>query len=287
MLTEQPPPRLAARQPAADGPPRQHPEAGPTPTPQAPTSSRPAHSAGRPALILIIDLVAPIGLYYGLRSAGASIYLALIVGAIAPALSATVNAVKHRHVDGLAVAVVAMLVVSTGVSLLGGSPRFLLAKDSLLTAVWGAWFIVSLHAPRPLTFRFTRPLLEGRKVFDPATRNRAAPTTQSWDELWEQEPRFRRAWRVTTVIWGAAMLLDAALRVIMAYTLPADLVPGLAGPLWPVTFIALQIITNVYFARCGLWLILLGKAQPRPPPGRRQTDPPGTSLARALTAPNR
>ncbi len=258
----------------------------PAPTPPALTGQRSARGAGRSALGLLIDLVAPIVLYYGLRSAGASIYLALIVGAVTPALSATVNAVKHRRVDGLAVAVLALLVVSTSVSLIGGSPRFLLAKDSLLTAAWGAWFIVSLHAQRPLTFRFTRPLLEGRKVFDPATRKRAAPTTQSWDELWEQEPRFRRAWRVTTVIWGAAMLLDAVLRVIMAYTLPADLVPGLAGALWPVTFIALQIITNAYFARCGLWLILLGKAQPRPPRAR-QTGPPDNPLARALNATHR
>jgi hypothetical protein len=272
MLIDHPPPRLAGRQLAAVDSPPEHPKSGPTLTPLAPAVPRPAHRARRPALGLLIDLIAPIVLYYGLRSAGASIYLALIVGAVAPALSATINAFKHRRVDGLAVAVLAMLVVSTCVSLIGGSPRFLVAKDSLLTAAWGAWFIVSLHAQRPLTFRFTRPLLEGRKVFDPATRKRAAPTTQSWDELWEQEPRFRRAWRVTTLIWGAAMGLDAALRVIMASTLPADLVPGLAGALWPVTFIALQVITNVYFVRCGLWLILLGKAQPRPQ--ARQTVPP-------------
>lgn len=177
-----------------------------------------------------------------------------------------------------------MLAVSTGVSLIGGSPRFLLAKDSLLTAAWGAWFIVSLHVQRPLTFRFTRPLLEGRKVFDPATRKRAAPTTQSGDELWEQEPRFRRAWRVTTVIWGAAMGLDAALRVIMAYALP-DLVPGLAGALWPVTFIALQVITNVYFVRCGLWLILLDKS---PAKTRGPANWPSRQPARAaLEAPHR
>ncbi len=227
----------------------------------------------RPALSLLIDLVAPIALYYGLRSAGSSIYLALIVGGVAPALSAAVIAIKHRRVDGLAVAVLAMLAVSTGVSLIGGSPQFLLAKDSLLTAAWGAWFILSLHTERPLTFRFTRPLLEGRKVFDPVTHRRGAPTTQSWDELWVKEPRFRRAWRVTTVIWGAAMLLDAAVRVIMAYTLPGDLVPGLAGALWPVTFIALQVITNVYFVRCGLWLILLGEADQPPEPGDSSLEP--------------
>lgn len=273
MLIEHPQVSPAGSQLAAvDSPPERR-GSEPTPTSRTPAGPRPPRSAGRPALSLLINLVAPIALYYGLRSAGASIYLALIVGAVAPALSTVVIAIKYRRVDGLAVAVLAMLAVSTGVSLIGGSPRFLLAKDSLLTAAWGAWFIVSLHTQRPLTFRFTRPLLEGRKVFDPVTHTRIAPTPQSWDELWVSKPRFRRAWRVTTVIWGAAMLLDAAVRVIMAYTLPADLVPGLAGALWPVTFIALQVITNVYFVRCGLWLILLGEADHHPAPGDSSLEP--------------
>jgi hypothetical protein len=35
------------------------------------------------------------------------------------------------------------------------------------------------------------------------------------------------------------------------------LVPGLGGALWPVTFLVLQVVTNVYFARSGFWRILL------------------------------
>jgi hypothetical protein len=31
---------------------------------------------------------------------------------------------------------------------------------------------------------------------------------------------------------------------------------GLGGALWPVTFLVLQVVTNVYFARSGLWGIL-------------------------------
>jgi len=56
--------------------------------------------------------------------------------------------------------------------------------------------------------------------------------------------------------WGIALLVDAVIRVTMAYTLPVDLVPGLGGALWPVTFVVLQVITNVYFQRAGFWLIL-------------------------------
>ena len=101
-------------------------------------------------------------------------------------------------------------------------------------------------------------MLEGHRIFDPTHRTWSAPIERSWDELWELVPRFRRMWQVTTVIWGAAFLLDAAVRVVMAYALPVNDVPALAGALWLVTFLLLQIITNVYLSRSGLWPILRG-----------------------------
>jgi hypothetical protein len=89
-------------------------------------------------------------------------------------------------------------------------------------------------------------------------------------------------WQVTTVIWGAAFLLDAALRVVMAYALPVNDVPALAGALWLVTFLLLQIITNVYLSRSGLWPILRGH-QPAVPldPSDRHTMGTGTTRTAA------
>lgn len=42
----------------------------------------------------------------------------------------------------------------------------------------------------------------------------------------------------------------------MAWTLPAEVVPALGAASWPVTFVVLEVITNVYFHRCGRWRIL-------------------------------
>jgi hypothetical protein len=78
----------------------------------------------------------------------------------------------------------------------------------------------------------------------------------SWDDLWARLPRFRRIWRVCTVIWGTAILADSVIRIAMAATLPIGVIPALGGALWPVTFIALQVVTNVYFGRSGFWRIL-------------------------------
>jgi hypothetical protein len=49
-----------------------------------------------------------------------------------------------------------------------------------------------------------------------------------------------------------AVLADAAARVVMSYTLPISIVPGLGGALWPVTFVVLQVVTNAYCYFAGL-----------------------------------
>ena len=51
---------------------------------------------------------------------------------------------------------------------------------------------------------------------------------------------------------GAGLLADAAIRVVMSYTLPVSVVPGLGGALWPITFVVLQVLTNIYYHFVGL-----------------------------------
>ena len=210
-----------------------------------------------PLRTMVIDIVAPIGLYYGIRAAGGSVWLALAVGGVLPALSTLGAVITRRRVDVTGLLILAALAVSAALSLITGSPRALLARDGLVTAAWAGYMYLSLLASRPATFTVSRPLLEGRRVYDSGSRSWVRPVSQSWDELWHRVPRFRRIWRVCTVIWGTAILADAVIRVVLAYTLPIGEVPALGGALWPVTFVVLQVVTNVYFARSGFWRILI------------------------------
>jgi hypothetical protein len=208
---------------------------------------------GGQLLTLGLNLAAPIALYYGLRATGVGVSLALIVGSVVPALGAVVKLIRRERLDFLGLYMMTILLLGAGVALLTGSPRFLLAKDGWLTGVSGVWMLLSVRSQRPLTFLFARPLLES------VTVKMVGSAGATWDSLWERVPRFRHIWYLATMIWGLALLVDAAIRVVMAYTLPVDLVPGLGGALWPVTFVVLQVITNVYFARAGFWLILRGE----------------------------
>ena len=67
------------------------------------------------------------------------------------------------------------------------------------------------------------------------------------------------------VIWGTAIRAAAVVRVLMAFARPVGVVPALGGALWPVTFVILQVVTNVYFARAGFWrLLITGPGHYRP-----------------------
>jgi hypothetical protein len=216
-----------------------------------------AKRRGHPLGTMMIDFVAPIALFYGIRGFGGSLWLALVAGGAVPAISTLAGVLIRRQLDATGLVMVIALTASTALSLITGSPRALLARDGLITAGWAGYMYLSLLARRPITFTISRPLLEGRRVFDPSIRRWARPATgQSWDDLWQQLPQFRRIWQVCTIIWGTAMLADAVIRVIVAIALPIGVVPAINGVLWPVTFILLQVVTNIYFARSGFWRIL-------------------------------
>lgn len=209
------------------------------------TATAPA-SLKRQLGLYTLDIGAPIVLYYILRGAGASNIVALSAGAVVPACSAAVGAITTRRVDAVAILVLAGFVVSIAAALVTHNARFLLAKDGLITAVWGLWFLASLRAHRPAAYEFARPLMEGRRSF----------AVHSWDAVWIAQPEFRRIWRVSTAIWGIAMLVDALIRVVMSYSLPVHTVPALGGIQWPATFLVIQIVTNVYYHRSGLYELL-------------------------------
>jgi intracellular septation protein A len=197
----------------------------------------------RHGAFLAFDIGAPIGLYYVLRAAGVSVYLALLISAVMPVLSTVYQVLRNRKLDQLGVFMAGMTLLSAGVAVISGSERFLLAKDGWLTAVTGIWFLATTRADRPVVFHFARVLLDGR----------IGPKGEAWDSLWARLPGFRHVWRTANVIWGTATLLDAGVRVAMAYTLPVNLVPALNGAQYAVLFIGLQVATNIYYFRAGLF----------------------------------
>ena len=102
------------------------------------TSATPPQQSGKHMLTdLLTDLLLPVVLYYVLRGAGAGMYVSLLISAAIPAAIAIVRLIRTRRVDGLALYAMTVMVLGAVVSLIAGSPRFMLAREGWLTGITG------------------------------------------------------------------------------------------------------------------------------------------------------
>ncbi|MEW2501562.1 VC0807 family protein [Amycolatopsis sp. NPDC047767] len=184
---------------------------------------------------LAINLIAPAALFYGLRALGVNQWLALLAGVVPPAVRAVQTVITKRRVDTLAVFTLSILVLSVATSFLSGSPRFLLAKDGWMTAAAGLWMLATLLRT-PFLYQVLRSFL-GQAARERMERN------------WLGSPTYRHVLRVTTAMWGVVLVLDAGVRMVLAYALPVDRVPLISGLQYVAVYLALEVATRVYARR--------------------------------------
>jgi hypothetical protein len=138
--------------------------------------------------------------------------VALYASAAPPILWSIVEFIRTRRVDSLSAFVILGIALSIGMMALGGSPRLLLVRESLISGVIGAVFVVSLLFPRPLIFYLARATV-ARKTEDGATRFEAA---------WNERPALRRSIRLMTLVWGVGLVVENLLRCWMAWRWPIE-----------------------------------------------------------------
>jgi len=207
------------------------------------------------AINLAVNLVAPLGIFYGLRAAGVDQWLALMLGGVPPTVHAVYTAIARRRLDGLALFTLTILLGSVATSFVVGSPRFLLAKDGWMTAVAGTWILITLRG-KPFLQQFVQSLTTG-------------DAHERVEANWRDSPTFRHVMRIATAFWGVGLVLDAGVRVVLAYTLPVDQVPLISTLQYVAVYAALEIGTRLYlrrksvadqvFAESGRVMIMRGK----------------------------
>lgn len=157
-------------------------------------------------MIVFFDIAAPLVAYNLLRSAGLSAVSALLLSGVFPAAGVAIGAARNRRLDVVGALVLAGIAVGTVLGLLSHSAWLVLVEGSVPTAVLGVTALGSLRARHPLLFSVVR------EFTGPDTAKGLEMT-----RLWHDEPLVRRDFRVITAVWGAGFLLEAGLRVVVAY----------------------------------------------------------------------
>jgi hypothetical protein len=183
-----------------------------------------------------VDIGAPVLAYYVLHLLGASDWVALPASTLVAALRIGWVAVRSRSLNLFATVMLVVFGLGLALSFLSGDPRFLLLKDSIVTGAVGLTFLgTALVGNRPLA-------LAARQGWSPAEADALAADYRS-------DPYVRRGYRFTSAVWGAGLLVEAAVRVPLVYLLPVDVMVGLSTAIQVVAFVGLGAWTVRWAAR--------------------------------------
>jgi intracellular septation protein A len=186
-----------------------------------------------------LDVVVPILAYQVLiHFFGVSRVPALVLSGAFPAVNVVRRYVRDRRVDPVGVIVLISILVGAAVSLVSGSEKLTLLRESFLTAAFGIAFLVSLVVGKPIMFLLIRQFMAQED------EQRLA----EWDALWRDAPEFRRLMRQMTAMWGVALLAEFAVKVLMIETLSTDVVQAVSGPLL-LSLIAVLIVVSIRWGR--------------------------------------
>ncbi|MBV8275541.1 MAG: hypothetical protein JO170_09835 [Verrucomicrobia bacterium] len=187
---------------------------------------------------LISDFLVNLGgpfLVYQLAAGHMSETAALMLSSAPPILWSTGQLIWSRKLDVLSLLVIAGIALSLVATLLGGSPRLLLVRESFITGIFGLIFLGSLLCPKPLVFYLAKSTVAKNWMSDEVFSSR-------WSI-----PSFRFIFYLMTTVWGVGLLLEATLKIILAFTMPI-------GPFLVVSPI---ISYSFYFGLLG-WSIWYG-----------------------------
>jgi hypothetical protein len=161
------------------------------------------------ALDFLVNLGGP-WLVYRLVEGSTSTITALLLSSLPPIIWSLLQLVWSRKLDVISLLVLAGIAASLVATLLGGSPRLLLVRESFITGIFGLVFLGSLWLPRPLLFYLAK-----------ATVAKEGMAEAQFAGKWSR-PGFRHTFYLMTVVWGVGLIMQAALQVILAFALSIE-----------------------------------------------------------------
>ena len=217
-------------------------------------------ATGNPFLPLLLDVGVPLASYYLMRHFGVSMVTALAVSGLVPAVRVVWSVIRERSADGLALGVLTLTVVSIPVAFITGSPKLLLAKDSLGTGALGVWLIISVLLAKPA-------MANGIRAFLARTEGSAA----AWEQLSVESGAFRRCLSAATLVWAVGFIVECVARITVVVALPVD------TAVWAVNIVPAVVITSCIVIQ-GRWVMSMARMIG----GRQARNDPLTPRQRAM-----
>lgn len=188
------------------------------------------------APIVVFDTAGPLIIYTVLRAQGASTVGSLVISGVFPAAGVLYSVRRARRLDVIGTLVLIGIAVGTTLGLVSGNARLVLLESSVPTSLFGVACLGSLLTARPLMYRFAIEFI------GPET-----PAGRDFASRWRY-PGFRRPFKVMTIVWGVAFLVEAAFRVIIVESESAGTALTLSK-LLPYAFLAALIPWTVGYGR--------------------------------------
>jgi hypothetical protein len=135
--------------------------------------------------------------------------LALIGSACPPLLWSTWELIRTRRLDAISLVVLASILFSVAATALGGSPRLIQVRETLVTGLVGVIFLLSLLAPRPMIFYLARATMARRTV----------EGSEEFERVWTI-PHVPHLLRTLTAVWGTGLVGQTMLMCWLAYLWP-------------------------------------------------------------------
>ncbi|KAJ3325856.1 hypothetical protein HDV06_002241 [Boothiomyces sp. JEL0866] len=183
--------------------------------------------------MVLMNIIFPL-VIYAILEGKISLVLALALSGIPPALEGLYNVYKSKQMDAIAVMVIISIIFSIVVVLLTSDPKLILLKDSIQTVLLGLLFGTSVFMKENLIWRYNRQF----SGHNPETQ-------REMDEKWKN-PRVKHVTNVLCIVWAVGFLIEAAIRIILIYTIPTDVLGYISPCLLVVVLGSLALFSVMY-----------------------------------------
>src|SRR5689334_13402122 len=167
----------------------------------------PSESEGARIANVVVEAVVNVGLpllVYTLAAPRLGEAQALLAASAPPLLWSIVEFLRHRRIDAVSLLVLSGIALSLLAFAGGGGVKALQLREKLVTGLVGLVFLGSVAIGRPLIYALAR-----------ATIARTSASKASAFATLRDDPSFRKAMLVMTLVWGFGLVGECALSIAL------------------------------------------------------------------------